>query len=155
MLEMLRQLYAYNWDVRTMLFTSVKGLTEGDYRRNLKAGHPALSSTLWHMASAEDHWFGKVLTDAGELLPEVERVPLPADLENMWQHVTERTRRFLGDLTEADLGRRLSVTWSDGTFEFDLGKALLHVATHEIHHRGQAVMMIRQLGHEPPYVDLI
>ena len=38
---------------------------------------------------------------------------------------------------------------------FTVGKALLHFLTHEIHHRGQVIAMYRQLGHEPPEVDLI
>jgi uncharacterized damage-inducible protein DinB len=38
---------------------------------------------------------------------------------------------------------------------FTVGKALIHMATHETHHRGLIVGLIRQMGLEPPDVNML
>ncbi|MHB8928252.1 MAG: DinB family protein [Bacillota bacterium] len=156
MLDAIRTLYAYDEDVRKKLFEAVAALPEEEYRRNLGTGHRAVSGTLWHMAGAEDYWIGRVLTGKGPMLPDVERVPLPAELQKLWAGLVARTRQYIASLAEADLARDIEWHWSSGqTVHFTVGQALLHLTTHEIHHRGQIMAMIRLLGHEPPEVDLI
>ncbi|WP_420491140.1 DinB family protein [Neobacillus drentensis] len=34
-------------------------------------------------------------------------------------------------------------------------KLLLHTITHECHHKGQIVAMLRQMGYEPPNTDVL
>ncbi|MHA1957884.1 MAG: DinB family protein [Candidatus Thorarchaeota archaeon] len=48
-----------------------------------------------------------------------------------------------------------SVVWGDRTVSFTVAKALVHMATHETHHRGLVIGLIRQLGYEPPDVDML
>ncbi|HEY3315315.1 MAG TPA: DinB family protein [Bacillota bacterium] len=156
MLDAIRALYAYNEDVRRILFETVAGLSEEEYRKDLGTGFRAISGTLWHMAGAEDFWMGRVLTGEGPSLPEVERVPMPEELRRLWAGLAERSKRYIAGLSEADLGREIIWHWSNGQeVRFAVGKALLHLTTHEIHHRGQVVAMLRLLGHVPPEVDLI
>lgn len=156
MLDAIHTLWSYDQDVRKKLFEILSGLPEEEFRRNLGTGHRAISGTLWHMAGAEDFWIGRVLTGKGPMLPDVERVPMPADLQKLWAGLAARTTSFIDGLTEADLAREIEWHWSSGqAVHFTVGKALLHFLTHEIHHRGQVIAMYRQLGHEPPEVDLI
>ncbi len=156
MLDAINTLYAYNERVRGILFGVIATLPDEEYRKDLGVGHRAVSGTLWHMAEAEDYWIGKVLTGQGMMLPDVERVPPPDAFEKIWGQLAERTKTYLGSLKEADLERKIEWHWSSGAVvNFAVGKALLHQATHEIHHRGQVVALIRLLGHTPPEVDLI
>ncbi len=156
MLDAIRVLSEHTGEVRRRLFEILVTLPEEEYRRDLGTGHRAISGTLWHMAGAEDYWIGRVLTGKGPMLPDVERVPLPADLQKLWAGLAARTREYLDSLTETELGREIEWHWSSGqAVHFTVGKALLHFLTHEIHHRGQVIAMYRQLGHEPPEVDFI
>ncbi len=158
MLEAIRELYRHNLAVREKLFAALRELSDEEYRRDLKTGVGRICYTLWHMAESEDYWFGRVLVGDGPRLPEVkrERLPPPAELPAVWQPVVDRTTAYLAGLADADLEREVAWRWSSGeAVRFTVGKALLHVMTHEIHHRGQVVAMLRLLGHEPPYTDLI
>ncbi|WP_163103434.1 DinB family protein [Peribacillus alkalitolerans] len=49
------------------------------------------------------------------------------------------------------------IPWRDVSekVSFTPGKLLMHTITHEFHHKGQIVAMIRQMGYEPPYTDVI
>lgn len=156
MLDAVRALYDYNQGVRRTLLDLAAGLPEEEYRRDLGTGFRAISGTLWHMAGAEDFWMGRVLTGEGPALPEIERVPLPDELGRLWAGLAQRSHRYIAGLTEADMDREIIWHWSNGQeARFTVGKALLHLTTHEIHHRGQVIAMYRLLGHVPPEVDLI
>jgi uncharacterized damage-inducible protein DinB len=72
-----------------------------------------------------------------------------------WKKVEVGTRDYLGTLNESRLAYVISVQWPIGTVSFTVGKALLHLASHEVHHRGQIVALIRLLGYEPPVFDMI
>ncbi|NHI83307.1 MAG: hypothetical protein EAX81_03275 [Candidatus Thorarchaeota archaeon] len=41
------------------------------------------------------------------------------------------------------------------TVSFTVKKVLVHLATDEIHHHGLIVGLIRQLGYEPPDVNML
>lgn len=156
MLDAIRLMNEHSVAGRGKLFEALSKLSEEEYRRDLKVGHRGISGTMWHMAGAEDYWIGRVLTGKGPMLPDVERVPMPADLQKLWAGLTARTQEYIDSLTEADMGRAIEWHWSSGqAVHFTVGRALLHFLTHEAHHRGQVIAMYRQLGHEPPEVDMI
>ena len=68
----------------------------------------------------------------------------------------EETEIYLATLSEADLAREAAITYSDGSeTRFTIAKALMHVILHDAHHRGQASTLARQLGYEPPDIDLM
>jgi uncharacterized damage-inducible protein DinB len=58
-------------------------------------------------------------------------------------------------LNENQLQYVRSVTWGDQTVSFTIGKALIHIANHETHHRGVLAGLIRQQGIEPPDFDML
>ena len=109
---------------------------------------------LVHLMDTEDFWIGSVV------LAEKQRKFTPekyADTETLrtdWDKVRERTRKLFATLPAELLLQTRAVPGEPGE-TFRVERILWHFLTHEIHHRGQACMLMRKNGFEPPVVDLL
>jgi uncharacterized damage-inducible protein DinB len=64
--------------------------------------------------------------------------------------------RFLRGVTEARLDSRIVMPWfGDPPLSITVTEALTQCATHSHYHRGQNATRLRELGGEPPLIDLI
>ena len=150
--EFIRSLFDY--DARHRLLAGVAKLTQEQFLKDMRTGWRSIRNTLVHMMAAEDYWI-RMLSGAESKEYRPEEFPDAASIAQAWREVEDRTRRFLEDLDEERLQEERSVTWGDESVHFTVAKALMHVATHETHHRGAVVAMIRQLGVQPPVLDLL
>ena len=65
-------------------------------------------------------------------------------------------RDFAGTLEEAALARKVRVPWfPDPPCEITVAEALVQVAMHTQHHRGQCMTRLKDFGGEPKNVDWI
>jgi uncharacterized damage-inducible protein DinB len=76
-------------------------------------------------------------------------------IRDAWSTVSSDTEEFIGTIVEEQLNHVRSVKSGDQTISFTVAKALLHITTHETHHRGFLIGLIRQKGLEPPDVNMI
>ena len=147
---------------RQRLFDWVRPLSQEQYTRRFPFGMGTLRATLIEIARVE-LLYGKRLRE--EPLPPP---PLPdtfpisetrqaafADLEKAWTAQAKETRATLGGIT--DWSRTVSRRFEEGdkviistTSKADLATQLL---MHEVHHRAQAMAMLRQLGVEAQNLD--
>ena len=64
--------------------------------------------------------------------------------------------RSLIELPESRLDEKLLIPWfKDSSFIVTIGQALVQVAMHSQHHRGQNATRLRELGGKPPTLDFI
>ncbi len=67
-----------------------------------------------------------------------------------------RTVAFLGPLSEEDLARPVTVPWiGEPPCVIPVSEALVQVALHTQHHRGQNLHRLREIGGQPKNVDYI
>ncbi len=65
-------------------------------------------------------------------------------------------RDFAAGLTDQDLFRRVRIPWfPDPPCEITIAEALVQVAMHSQHHRGQCMTRLKDFGGEPKNVDWI
>lgn len=95
-------------------------------------------------------------------LPEPSSFDDLRDLERWARPCYSEAAAYLSGLSGADFERPVSVPWSRhlerryGTIhDATLAETVLHVSAHSTYHRGQVNAQLRQLGAEPPLVDLI
>ncbi|MCX5801468.1 MAG: DinB family protein [Candidatus Eisenbacteria bacterium] len=121
---------------------------------NRQKGMSSIRDLLVHLMDAEDYWIGSVV--CGEkrqkFLPE--KYEDVAALQANWDRIHGRTQKLVSDIASGLLSEQTTVRW-EGERVLDLGTVFLHVFTHELHHRGQICLLMRQQGYEPPYVDLL
>jgi uncharacterized damage-inducible protein DinB len=145
--------YDYLTRSRERIFTRVRPLGAADYAREFPIGLGTLGRTLTHVMLCEwtyvERIAGRDLPPYAEFPIQDENPPPFAVLEAEWTAQAARTRAALSEVedwtaeleyrTVPDIGPRKIVT---ATYD-DL---FTQLAFHEIHHRAQAMNILRHLG---------
>ncbi|MBD3190573.1 MAG: DUF664 domain-containing protein [Candidatus Heimdallarchaeota archaeon] len=154
-IEIIQDLYQYLFDVRRKLLDAVEQIPVKNRIEDINLSWKSIHGTLLHMIETEEYWIANIIQFNPIPTDQYEERPTIAQLRDRWRISQERTEAFLAGLTAENLAEKRTVTWPDGTHEFTIKEILLHVATHETHHRGQIIAGIRQQGFEPPKCDLL
>jgi uncharacterized damage-inducible protein DinB len=107
-----------------------------------------------HIFAAHWLWLGRIAA-AGEQIavwPEIE----VSQYRDHGDRILASWKTYLDNVSSTDL--ELSVTYTNTKgkeFINTPGDIMGHVAQHSAYHRGQVNRILRQSGHEPPYVDYI
>ncbi|WP_291423558.1 DinB family protein [Deinococcus sp.] len=161
-----QEYYAYMAASREQLWNFVRALPAADQNRDMiESGERfhSIKDLLLHISDVEDHWIHTIARQDGVqregqyqhdwVRPRAEQYDLNWIIEYS-QEVTRRTREFLG--SQPDLTRPVKLIQDDPASETaTLDHLLWHVMTHEVRHTAQIVLMIRQLGHTPPWLDYL
>jgi uncharacterized damage-inducible protein DinB len=144
---------------REKLFGWTRPLSQTQYTQPFPFGLRTLRATLVEIARSE-HFYGLLLREApippNEHYPISEtRQPTFADLERVWTALAQETRATLAGIIDWNHTVTRRIEQQDKIIVRTATKA--DVATqllfHEIHHRAQAMAMLRQLGVEAQNLD--
>jgi uncharacterized damage-inducible protein DinB len=150
----LHNLAHYNRWANTRLFEASSALTpkEGnpdERQRDLRASFNSLEGTLIHILWGERGWLN--FWQTGNFVPLPARGDYPdfPALREAWTHHDEAYVTYLRGLAqqELDSSRTLDAT------TYTLGELIQHALNHSTYHRGQVALLLRQLGHTPPFTD--
>lgn len=160
-----REYYRYLSAAREQLWQFLRALPEEDLNRDMMESGERfhnIKDLMLHIADVEDHWIhdivrGDAIQGSGYqhdwVKPHAERYDLGWILAYS-QKVTEATRRFLD--SEPDLERPVKLVQDDpDSATVTLDQLLWHVMTHEVRHTAQIALLVRQLGHTPPWLDYL
>lgn len=121
-----------------------------------------LMRLLYHM-HATQHAFLAIWEDKPIEIPEPTSFTDIISIAKWGHGFHKEAARFISETDESELTRSLNIPWTD-VVEEKLGRkagevtlegAMLQVALHSSHHRGQLNARIRELGGEPPMIDYI
>lgn len=155
-LATLKWLIGYHYHRRARLFEFLAELPPEALTRKMNVGWESMLGTLIHCLFAEEFWVEHRLQGKGRPELETGRYPDLPSVVRLAEAIKSRTMAYLAGLTEADLSRVVTTTLPDGSpFEFTVSHALMHVIMHDAHHLGQVVALARQMGYEPPELDML
>ncbi len=151
------RVYDYLIAARGHLFGWVRALTDEQYRSEHPIGLGSLARTLHHVRAAEWHYMERIRGQTGPIQgfarehdPEItDGQPLPfAGLEAGWLEQSERTRADLAAVEDWRTPRAYRTAWDGRTYAYraSAGDIFAQLALHEVHHRAQAMHMLRRLG---------
>ncbi len=144
----------HNITARASLLDSIERLDQDVFLKDLGVGRGSLHNILVHLMDTEKYWISVVKgTEIERFNPD--DFPTLDTIRKTWCNVERQTKDYLDTLNEDQLQHVKSVVWNNNTINFTIGKALVHLATHEIHHRGVIIGLLRQLGLEPPDVSML
>jgi uncharacterized damage-inducible protein DinB len=155
-LQEMKTLFSYDAWATNRLFDAVMAIPAEETTRDMHAGHGSIHGTLTHMIGAGRLWLSRWTT--GQEIPMLLPVEVPGmpELRAAWEKTGYGFAKFLGSLTDRKLQETFVMKSSAGkTFTHILWHTMQHVADHQTYHRGQVVLMLRQLGHTPPRIGLI
>ncbi len=147
------KIYDYLMRARGRIFERVRPLSAEQYAREFPIGLGTLGGTLTHIMISEWYYVQRI---QGHDVPPYEEWPIQeekpppfAALEAAWIEQADQTRAALVAVREWTADFEYFVTTDEGRREIVTASAAdlsTQLALHEVHHRAQAMNMLRQLG---------
>lgn len=150
-LDTLRETFAFDAWGNDAVFTCTAGLTDAQLDRPIEMGEGSLRATLRHIYGAARNWYERWNAPDAASFPKATTLTALPDIADALHRLAAARTAWLAALTDADMQTTRTFTFSNGkTYTFPLGLMMLHVCNHGVHHRAQAVNMLRQLGAPVP-----
>lgn len=153
----LTALYDYSYWANRRLHAPLAALTAEEFTRDVAGAWASVRNTLVHMMSAEGGWLERAGGPKRGAPLKGEAFPTFDAVAAYWAMQEQKVRTFLAAQDDASLQERLQYTIPQLSFSGVLsrGEMLHHAVNHNVHHRGQVMLLIRALGHVPGDVDLM
>jgi uncharacterized damage-inducible protein DinB len=154
--EEIRLLYDYNSWANRRTLDACAALAPEQFTRDMGSSFRSVRDTLTHIMDAEWVWLERFQGRSPGAMPENSRHADLASLRAEWNKLEANLLGFVHGLTQADLERALEYkTMKFGVYRNPLWQSLQHLANHGTYHRGQVTTLLRQLGAQPNYLDLM
>ncbi len=154
-LASLRDLFNYGDWANARLWSIAADLNDEQMDRAFEMGEGSLRKTLAHVYGAERAWYERCeVPDAGTL-PRSRDTHTLADIRDAAQRLGAVRNGWLDAMTDGGLTREITYTRDGQSYRHPLSDVLLHVCNHGIHHRAQALNMLRRLGIKVQMLDVI
>jgi len=155
-LNVLRELFAYNYWARDRQLEACAGLRSDQLQCPLGNSFSSLQDTLVHLLGAEWLWLERLRGRSPAGLPASQEFPSLGAVVDRWRVVERGLLDYLDTLSEEMLAANVSYKNFYGeTWRYPVWLALLHILNHQTYHRGQVATLLRQLGADAPAVDLL
>jgi uncharacterized damage-inducible protein DinB len=144
--------YNYLTLARRRIFDWTRPLSPESYRRSFPIGLGSLARTLTHVMSSEWYYVERML--ANDVAPHEhwpirdEDPPEFAVLESAWSEQAARTVAAIGSIRDwtTELEYRVTLDGVPTIIGASPSDIFTQLVLHEVHHRAQAMNMLRQLG---------
>lgn len=136
------------------LYQALDGMDDGAFQSPRPGFFGSLCRTLNHIYEV-DLYYVDALEEAGQGRAVYDREDIGnlAELARRQAEVDMRFAAFCGNLTTAGLERRVLTERQTGVVTERVDALVLHLVQHQIHHRGQAHVMVQHAGRQPPQLD--
>ena len=146
MKELLQQYAAYNfWATKTLVDT-VKKLPDEETTKEIVSSFPSLYKTLQHLWTAEEIWWQRLKLAEHIVLKSIDFTGSFAEMADHLAKQNQQWVEWINAATENQLTHVFAFTRSKEHIKMPVYQMLQHVFNHATFHRGQLVMMLRQLG---------
>lgn len=146
-----RKLLEYNEEVRHRYFDILARLPWEELTRNREASFHSLRNIFIHTVGAVDYWLDFLLNEKLRSQGKLDEYTSIEDVRGYMERVEARMGRYLGLLTPDKLMVEYSTTNDRGeNVEVTAEDVLIHVFEEEVHHRGELIALLWQMGVEPP-----
>jgi len=146
-------LYSYNAYANRLVLDIVDKLTSDEFTRNSSPSHNSARQLLNHMLECEAFFLAQCQEPPGNPL-EME-LSTAADICSNWEQLAKAQADFISSLDEAGLSRTITVQLRGQGFIFPVWQLLTQAVVHSIHHRGELSIILTELGHPLPTLDIL
>jgi len=146
-----RQLLEYNEEVRNRYFVCLTGLSWKDFTENREASFNSMRNIFVHTLGAIDHWLDRLKNENLRSKKKYDEYKSFDDVRTYMKSVEKRTNSYLNSLTKSTLNKKYALKDDEGkTHRFTAEDILIHMFEEEVHHRGELIALLWQMGVEPP-----
>jgi uncharacterized damage-inducible protein DinB len=147
----LTALYTYNAYANHLVLDGLAQLSEEEFTRESSPSHGSVRRLLLHTLECEA-WFlalcqGRQLQDLN--------LPTLANIRRYWSDLEREQQAFIALLTENDLARQVTVELRKNPRHLPVWQLLVQAFVHSTHHRAELGILLGQMGHPLPTLDII
>lgn len=153
-LTSLRDLLNYGDWANACVWSIAADLNDEQMDRAFEMGEGSLRKTLAHVYGAERAWYERCEVPGASTLPRSRDTHTLADIREASQRLADVRNSWLEAMTDGGLTREIAYTRDGSSYTHSLSNVLLHVCNHGIHHRAQALNMLRRLGKKIQMLDV-
>jgi uncharacterized damage-inducible protein DinB len=151
--EGLLTLSEYNAYATTMLLNTVEQLDEQQLSLEISPSHRTIQQLLQHIMGAETYFLAICQGHALDFDPS--RYNTLEEIRAYWDGLEHRMSRYIETAEEEELERSRSFHFGEHSEVLPAWKLLVQAFVHATHHRGELSILLTQLGHPLPNMDII
>lgn len=146
-----RRLIEYNDCVRHRYFDCLTKLSWEAFARNREASFHSIRNIFIHTLNATDYWLDFLQKESLLSKRKFDEYATFEEVRAYMEHVEKRMLDYLDSVPSGGLSKTYTITGYDGkTVEITAEDVLIHVFEEEVHHRGELIALLWQMGVEPP-----
>jgi len=146
-----KRLLEYNREIRHRYFDTLARLPWEELTKNREASWGSLRNIFLHTLGAIEHWLNVLENKEKTKRRGFDEYINIEDIRRYMEGVEDRLHRYLNGLSQSELERRFSMKNDEGKdVEPTAEDILIHVFEEEVHHRGELIALLWQMGIEPP-----
>jgi uncharacterized damage-inducible protein DinB len=146
-----KELLKYNEEVRHRYFETFTKLPWEEFTKNREASFHSIRNIFLHSLEAIDYWLNFLQRKdfgAHKKFGEYESFE---EVKSYMENVEKRMLGYLNSSSSAKLSEIYTVNDDSGRMvEVTAEDVLIHVFEEEVHHRGELIALLWQMGVEPP-----
>ena len=151
MMVEIKRLLEYNREIRHRYFDTLARLPWEELTKNREASWHSLRNIFIHTLGATEHWLDVLENKQKTKHRGFDEYTNIEDIRGYMQGVEDRMQKYLDGLSQSGLEKKFNVRDDEGK---DVGPTaediLIHVFEEEVHHRGELIGLLWQMGIEPP-----
>jgi uncharacterized damage-inducible protein DinB len=145
------KLLEYNRDVRHRYFDALAKVPWKELVKNREASFHSLRNIFIHTLNATDFWLDFLLKEKLYVHRRFDAYESMECIENYMKQVEARLERYTSRLDLQGLNAEYSVKNDAGeSITVTAEDVLIHIFEEEVHHRGEVIGLLWQMGVEPP-----
>ncbi|WP_375579778.1 DinB family protein [Marivirga tractuosa] len=133
----------YNIWANNKIIESLSQLNEELLNQKIEASFPSIMKTVSHLWMAEMGWLSRLQAKGWEVSEITNFSGTPYELFESWQKTSTEFKSFVEN---TDLEQKLPFDHKGESYSIPFREIAQTVFTHGSYHRGQVIMMMRQLG---------
>ena len=146
-----RKLLEYNDTVRHRYFEALAKLPWKEFVENREASFHSLRNIFIHTLGATDYWLDFLKKEERHSKRKFDEYQTFGEVRAYMESVEARMRDHLDSLPSGGLGKKYTLkNDANETVEITAEDVLIHVFEEEVHHRGELIALLWQMGIEPP-----
>jgi len=146
-----RKLLEYNEKVRHRYFETLAKLPWKEFVENREASFHSLRNIFIHTLGAIDYWLDFLQKEECRSKRKFDEYKTFNEVKAYMEIVDVRTRNYLDSLPSGGLGKKYTLKNDvNETVEVTAEDILIHMFEEEVHHRGELIALLWQMGIEPP-----
>lgn len=139
---------------RQVVFNFCNRLPIQQYVEKMNQQGASIRHLHLHVANTYVHWISGFAMSNKIVYYQPDEYENIAAVEAVYQEIDELVSGFIEAFPDPSQ-KIVSTLPGRDTMEFTMLQLFTHVITHEFHHKGQIMTMIRRAGHIPPDADII